>query len=180
LFVPGQPGIPLIKRLPNGQERQLFLTPQDKSGEFETLGFTLVQKAPTITDPANRARAVTAFTTQIVPQAFQALMVAMQAGQPFNIQRYLTGIAEDMGIAEVAAGIFDDPEFQAKMQWYANTIGKQNKKEGRSGPGGTMNATQNGGFPVGGAPALGPTAQFNQQAQQTAALGQANNMMGAV
>lgn len=180
MFQPGQPGIPLIKRTPDGGEQQEFLTPQDKTGEFDTLGFTLVKRSMTVIDPENRARLVSTFCTQIVPQAFQAAMVSMQAGVPFNIQRYLTLIAEDMGIAEIVEQVFDDPQFNARMEWYASTVGKQNKKEGRSGPAGMMDTTQNGGFPVGGAAPMGPAAQFNQQAQLGAAPAQANRMMGGM
>jgi hypothetical protein len=180
LFVPGQPGIPLIKRLPNGGEQQMFLTPQDKSGEFMTLGFKIVRRSMTVIDPENRARLVSAFCTQMVPQAFQALMVSMQAGQSFNIQRYLTRIAEDLGIVEIVEEIFDDPNFRARMQWYASTAGKAGKKEGRSGPDGMMDTMQNGAFPVGGTPMPGPETQFNQQAQATAATVQAGAAMGSM
>lgn len=178
LFVPGQPGIPLIKRTPDGQERQMFLTPQDKNGEFDTLGFEIVRRAKTVSDPDARARLVTQFTTQVVPQAFQALMVSMQAGQPFNLQRYLTRVAEDMGILSVTDDIFSDPDFQARMQWYASTVGKKNKKAGAS-PGG-MDTTQNGAFPVGGTPMPGPTTQFNQQQQATAGEAQSAMATGGV
>jgi len=172
MFVPGQLGIPLIRRDSAGNERQLWLTPQDRTGEFDTLGFTITRRAKTVSDPTTRARLVTQFTTQIVPQAFQALMVSMQAGQPYNIQEYLTRVATDMGIVEVASGMFNDPNFAARMEWYAATAGKQNKKEGRSGPGGMMDTTQNGGFPVGGTPVGTPAQQFNQNAQATAAEAQ--------
>ena len=180
MFVPGQPGIPLIKRLPDGRERQEFLTPQDKTGEFDTLGFTIVKRSMTVIDPENRARLVSSFCTQIVPQAFQAAMVSVQAGLPFNVNRYLTLVAEDMGIVEIVEQIFNDPDFIARMQWYASTAGKQNKKEGRSGPGGMMDTSQNGAFPVGGTSMPGPTRAFNQNAQATAAVGQANMNMGGV
>jgi hypothetical protein len=180
MFVPGQPGIPLIKRSPDGREEQEFLTPQDKTGEFDTLGFTIVKRSMSVIDPENRARLVTSFTTQIVPQAFQALMVAMQAGQPFNVQYYLTCVAQDMGIAEIVDDIFEDPAFRERMVWYASTVGKQNKKEGRSGPGGTMDTTQNGGFPVGGAAPMGPMQQFNQNAQAGAVPAQQNMRMGGM
>ncbi len=179
MFVPGQPGIPLIKRLPNGNERQLWLTPQDKSGEFDTLGFTIVRRSMSVIDPETRARLVSQFAIQVVPQAFQALMVAMQAGQPFNIQKYLTRIAEDWGISEVVDEIFTDPDFQSRMQWYASTVGKKNKKAGGASPGG-MDTTQNGAFPVGGTPMGTPMQNFNQNAQATAAEGQSAMAMGGM
>jgi hypothetical protein len=179
LFVPGQPGIPLIKRETTGQERQLWLTPQDKSGEFDTLGFKIVRRSMSVVDPATRARLVSQFTTQIVPQAFQALMIATQAGQPFNLQRYLTRVAEDMGIAEIISEIFSEPDFAARMMWYASTVGKDNKKGGPANGGG-MNTTQNGQFPVGGTPMSGSATQFNQNAQATAAEGQSAAMVGGM
>ncbi len=169
LFVPGQPGIPLIRRLPNGKEQQTYLTPQDRTGEFDTLGFTIVKRSMNVIDPQMRARLVSEFTTRIVPQAFQAQLIATQAGQPFNLPRYLTVVAEDLGIAEIVEEIFNDPDFQARMQWYAGTVGKQNKKIGQPPSG--MDTMQNQGFPVGGTPMPGPETQFNQQAQATAAEG---------
>lgn len=172
MFQPGQPGIPLIKRLPGGDEQQEFLTPADKTGEFDTLGFSIVKRSMSIIDPQTRAQQVTAFCTQIIPQAFQAAMIAIQTGQQFNLQRYITVVAEDMGIAEIVDQIFEDPEFQDRMNWYASTVGKQNKKEGRAGPGGMMDTTQNSGFPVGGAAPMNPMQQFNQQAQMGAVVPQ--------
>ena len=176
MFQPnGQSGFPLIRRLADNTERQEWLVPEDRTGEFDTLGFTIVRRAKSITDPVMRARALTQFTGQVVPQAFQAMIVALQVKQPFNVQKYLSRVALDMGISEVVDEIFVDPEFQSRMAWYAQTVGKDNKKLGG------MNTTQNGQFPVGGSPMLGPTQQFNQDAQMGAAPGQAelpvHNMM---
>ena len=173
MFQPGQPGIPLIKRLANGQERQEWLTPQDKTGEFDTLGFTIVRRSMSVPDPATRARLVSEFTTRIVPQAFQAQMVAMQAGQPFNLQKYLTHVAEDMGIIEIIDDIFNDPDFRTRMEWYADTAGKQNKKST-----GGSNTSQNGAFPVGATPMGTPGQQMNQNVQTIAAQGQSAAAMG--
>jgi hypothetical protein len=74
--------------------------------------------------------------------------------------------------------IFNDPDFRARMDWYASTHGKDNKKAGQSSGG--MNTIQNGQFPVGGTPMGTPTQNFNQQAQTTAAEGQSAAMMGAM
>lgn len=174
LFVPGQPGIPLIKRTPGGDEQQLFLTPSDKTGEFETLGFEIVKRSMAVLDPGQRALRVTQFTSQTVPQAFQCLLVAMQAGQPFNIQKYLTLVADDEGIVEIVDEIFTDPSFQARMAWYASTMAKPAKMGG-----GASASPQNGAFPVGGSAMPDPMQQFNMQAQQTAGQGQAAATLGA-
>ena len=174
MFQPGLPGIPLIKREANGRERQLYLTPADRTGEFSQLGFEIVARSMSVVDPAARARAVREFVTNIVPQAFMSLQVALQAGQEFNLPRYLTITAEEMGIAELVDEIFTDPDFQARMEWYASTGGKGEGK-GQIGGG---NAMQNGGFPVGRSPMAGPQQQFNQGAQATAATAQSTMQMG--
>jgi hypothetical protein len=173
MFQPGLPGIPLIKRGADGRERQLFLAPEDRTGEFNQLGFEIVARSMAIIDPQTRVRAVREFTTNIVPQAFMSLQVAVQAGQPFNVQQYLTVVAEDMGIVEILDGIFNDPQFQQRMEWYASVGGKgDNKKVGGE------DTAQNGGFPVGRTPMAGPAQQFNQQSQQTAGLAQSTAQMG--
>lgn len=167
MFQPGQPGIPLIKRLSNGGQRQEFLTPTDRTGEFDTLGFTIVKRSMTVIDPQTRTQLLQNFAANIMPQAAMVAQTAMQIGQQFNLQRYLTAIAEDLGISEIIEGIFDDPEWQMRMEWYASTAGKENKKLGG------QNTTQNSGFPVGRAPAMNSMQQFNQNAQMGAADAQA-------
>jgi hypothetical protein len=175
MFAPGLPGIPLIKREAGGRERQLFLTPEDRTGDVGQLGFEIVSRSMSVVDPATRARLIHEFTTNILPQAFMSLQVALQAGQPFNLTKYLTLVAEEMGIAEMVDEIFTDPDFQARMQWYASTGGKS---EGKGQIIGGTNAIQNGGFPVGRSPMMGPQQQFNQGAQATAAAAQSTMQMG--
>jgi len=170
MFQPGLPGIPLIKREPNGRERQLFLTPADRTGDFSQLGFEIVARSMSVPDPGTRSRLVQEFVTNVVPQSFMSLQVALQVGQPFNVTRYLTTIAEEMGITELVQDIFEDPEFQQRMEWYASTGGKS---EGKG-----QNTTQNGGFPVGRSPMAGPQQQFNQGAQAGAVPAQQQMKMG--
>jgi len=175
LFQPGQPGIPLIKRLPTGEEEQLYLTPDDKTGRIETLGFEIVERSMSKIDPIAREKAVTYFTTQVLPQAFAALQIATQAGQPFNISTYLSTVADELGISAIADGIWTDKNFQARMQWYADIMGSP-KKSGDMG----QSVTQNGGMPVGGTPMGTPTQEFNQNAQAAAAVGQQNLNRGGM
>lgn len=168
LFQPDQPGIPLIKRLPTGEEQQLYLSPDDRTGRFDTLGFEIVQRSMTIVDPATRERVLSYFLTQVLPNAFMALQIATQAGQPFNISTYLTNVAEDLGISAIVDGIWADPTFQSRMQWFADMQGTPKKL----GKGTESMQDGGGGFPIGGSPLGTPTQQFNQNAQATAALGQ--------
>jgi len=175
MFQPGLPGIPLIKREADGRERQLFLTPADRTGPFDQLGFEIVPRSMSILDPQTRAQAIQNFATNVLPQAAMVAQAAMQVGQQFNMARYLTSVAEDMGIVEVVEGMFDDPEWQARMEWYASVGGK-----GDNGKIGGSNTVQNGGFPVGRTPAMTPMQSFNQNAQATAAAAQSNNQIGAM
>ena len=171
LFQPGQPGIPLIKRLPTGEEKQLYLTPDDKTGPFDTLGFEIVQRSMAVIDPQTREKMLTYFVSQVLPQAFMALQIATQAGQPFNISTYLANVAEDLGLTGVIDGIWEDPSFRSRMQWYSDMVGSP--KKGAQGQAGGTGMQNNGGFAVGGSPMGTPTQQFNQNAQATAAEGQA-------
>jgi hypothetical protein len=170
LFVPDQPGIPLIKRMPTGEEQQMFLTPADKTGNFNTLGFEIVQRSMSIVDPATRERVLSYFVGTVLPQAFQALQVSTMAGMPFNISTYLMNVAEDLGVEAIMDGVWEDPTFRARMQWFSDMIGSPKKGAASQGMGGMQNS---GGFPVGGSPLGTPTQTFNQNAQRTAALGQA-------
>jgi len=163
LFVPDQPGIPLIKRLPTGEESQLYLTPADRTGNFDQLGFEIVRRSMNVIDPATRERLVTHFTNQVLPQAMMAAQASMQAGLEFNVSKYLMNVAADLGIESLVDDIWTDPSFQSRMQWYQDHVGTPKKM---------TNTTQNGQFPVGGTPMGTPTQQFNQQAQQTAGLAQ--------
>jgi len=167
MFVPSQPGIPLIKRQPTGEEQQMYLTPADKTGEFDTLGFEIVERSMSVLDPSTRERLVSYFAQQVMPQAFASFQIATQAGLEFNVSRYLMNVAEDLGITSVVDDIWSDPQFRARMQWYSDQVGKP-KKLAEGGGSAMPGVMQNGGAPVGGTPMGSPMEQFNQNAQQGA------------
>lgn len=163
--------LPFTKRTTGNQEIQLILTPEQRQGDFFTLTFNIVARSMSRLDPAIRSKRIMEFATNVLPAAANTAMIMMQMGTPFNLQRYLTRIANELGIGEWVNDLFDDPEFQQKLAMYLS-MGPQNAgKATQASSEGTM---QNKGFPM-KRNILTPNQESNQFAQQTAAEGQSIN-----
>jgi len=109
------------------------------------------------------------FCTNIIPGAAQTAMVMMQIGQQFNVTKYLSQVAFEMGIQDIVEDMFVDPEWQMKMQ-VMMTLNPPNL--GKAGVGNSPEgATQNKGNPMARRIAT-PTQEFNQGTQESAALAQ--------
>lgn len=168
--------LPLTKRKTGGEEVQLELTPEQRMGDFLDFIFKIVARSMTKMDPMVRSKKIIEFATNIIPGAAQTAMVLMQIGQQFNISRYLTQIATEMGIEDIVQDMFEDPEWDQKMQ-VMMMLGPQNsgKAEGGGGSGGSpAGAAQNGGNAM-ARPVSTPGQDFNQQAQSSAAVAQSVN-----
>ena len=111
-----------------------------------------------------------------------AAMQSMQMGLPFNVQRAITDLADELDILDTVQDWFEDPEFMQKMQIMAamgpQNTGKAGTDGGSSGGGGGGNSLkgilQNGQFP-GARNIATPQQEFNEQAQDTAAESQSAN-----
>jgi len=164
--------LPLTKRKTGGEEVQLFLTPEQRMGDFLDFTFKIVARSMTKMDPMVRSKSIVEFCTNIVPGAAQTAMVMMQIGQQFNINKYLSQIAFEMGIEDIVEDLFVDPEWQQKMQ-IMMMLGPQNP--GKAGSGNSpAGAQQNKGNPQ-ARPIATPKQDFNQQSQASAALAQSVN-----
>ena len=163
--------LPLTKRETGGEEVQLELTPEQRMGDFLDYTFKIVARSMTPLDPMVRSKRIIEFTVNIIPGAAQTALAMMQMGQQFNIQRYLTQIAFEMGIQDIVEDIFVDPEWQMKME-IMTSLGPQNS--GKAGGNSVAGAKQNGGNPM-ARPITTPGQDFNQQSQETAAMGQSMN-----
>ena len=161
--------IPLSKRTIGGQEIQVRLTPEQKYSDWFELYFSIVKRSMTIKDPAQRSRAIMEFYTNVLPSVMSSAIQALQMGIEFNVPRALMQAAEEMGISDMMIEIFNDPDFQRRMETYMMLGPKAAGKAG--GMTNPQAIQQQGGFP-GQRPIAGPETQFNQQAQQTAAVGQ--------
>lgn len=164
--------IPLTKRTTGGEEVQRVLTPEQRQGDFLKYTFKIVQRSMSRLDPTIRSKRIMEFGTNILPAAVNAAMMMMQIGMPFNLQRYLTRIAEEMGIGDWVQDMFDDPEFQQKLQLYM-AIGPKNAGPSIGGGGGG-GMQPNQPFPM-ARPIATPGQEANQFAQGGAAESQAAN-----
>jgi hypothetical protein len=164
--------LPLTKRGTGGEEVQLNLTPEQRMGDFLDYTFKIVARSMTKMDPMVRSKRIVEFCTNIIPGAAQTAMVLMQIGQQFNIAKYLNQIAFEMGIQDIVEDMFNDPEWQQKME-IMMLLGPQNP--GKAGGGGSIaGAAQNKGNAM-ARPISMPGQEFNQQVQSTAAIGQSMN-----
>ena len=163
--------LPLTKRVSAGEYKQLFLTPEQRQGDFLEYTFRIVARSMSKMDPDVRTKRIAEFGTNILPAAANTAMILMQIGVPFNLQRYLTRIGEEMGVGEWVLDLFDDPEFQQKMQIYMS-MGPQNA--GKASENTNAGVTQNQGFP-GKRTIMTPGQEQNQNAQMTAADSQSAN-----
>ncbi len=164
--------LPLTKRKTGGEEVQLFLTPEQRMGDFLDFTFKIVARSMTKMDPMVRSKKVVEFCTNIVPGAMTTALAAMQMGVQFNVQRYLSQIAFEMGIQDIIEDIFHDPEWQSKME-IMMSLGPQNP--GKAGSGNSpAGAQQNGGNPM-ARPIATPQQDFRQQSQESAGLAQSVN-----
>ncbi len=153
--------IPLTKRKTGGGQQQLFLTPEQRTGDFYRFTWKIKTRSMSRLDPAIKSKRVMEFGINVVPALINAAMVAMQMGQQFNLQRAITDLARQQGILDEVEDWFDDPEYAQKMQ-IMMAMGPQNPgKASANGPGSTE---QNGGSPI-TRNVPGPAEQFNQNAQ---------------
>jgi hypothetical protein len=161
--------LPLSKRVSGGEEVELILTPEQRQGDFLDYTFKIVARSMTPLDPMIRSKRIMEFCTNIIPGAAQTAMVMMQMGQQFNVTKYLSQVAFEMGIQDLVADIFVDPEWQQKMQ-VMMTLNPPNL--GKAGVGNSPEgAVQNKGNPQ-ARPIATSTQEFNQNSQQSAALAQ--------
>ena len=162
--------LPLTKRVTGGKQIQLFLTPEQRSGDFLKFVFKIVARSMSRLDPAIKAKRIVEFGTNLIPALANATMILMQTGNRFNFQRALTKIAKELDLTEDVQDWFDDPEYEQKMKIMLS-LGPQNAGKAGMGPGTTE---QNGGYPMQRNVAT-PAQEFNQNAQAGAAESQSAN-----
>lgn len=165
---------PLTKRETGGEVIQLWLTPEQRRGTFFEYVFKIRQRSMTKLDPQIRSKRIAEFAANIVPAAAMAAQVCMQMGVEFNLQRFLTNTAEEMGIGDFMSEVFNDPTFQARMEMIAE-MGPQDQDKAN-----TMNpraVSQQGGFPM-SRKVLGPGQEINQKRQEAAGQSQSARTVG--
>lgn len=161
--------IPKTKRETGKEEIQLWLTPEQRQGDFLEFSFKIQQRSMSRLDPQTRTQRVEYFTTNTLPSAVAAAQMMGQMGRQFNLEKYLTNVATEFDINDVVQEVFFDPEFQERMEIMMK-MGPQN-----AGKAGTNQNSmdQNGQLPM-TRPIQGPQQGLNSGAQETAGIGQQN------
>ena len=145
----------LARRKPGRETEQVILTPEQRLGDVEDFIYTIVAKSMSHIDPNVIAKRTMEYMTNVVPALANTAMMLVQLGVPFNLQRALTLAAEESGLSEAMKEIFDDPEFQQKLEMYMMLhSGGQENSAGAGTPGSTRKAgpqsfqgiQQNNGF----------------------------------
>ena len=153
--------LPLSKRQPGGKHVQLYLTPEQRYGDFFELTFKLKARSMSRLEPNIKNGLIMKFATQIFPNIMQSAMIASQTGIEFNAQRCLTSLADQMDIDDEIMDWFSDPEFAKRMKMMAQ-MGPQNAGKAK-GAGNEIN--QNGSGYSAGNMIVGPGTQRNQDFQ---------------
>lgn len=160
--------MPLTKRSSGGQKIQLFLTPEQRRGDWLDFTFRIVKRSMQSLDPAIRTKRIMDFLTNIVPALTVAAESMLRMGRPFNLEKAITKSAEEMDILEWVIDLFEDPELKERIMLMAMLGPKKSGKAGGGGGGNTGFSSeailQNGGSPstVNNA---GPATMSNQNAQ---------------
>ena len=180
--------LPLIRRAEGGQEEQVILSEEQKRGDFLKFIFKTLPKSMSRLDPAVRTKRIVEFTGTIIPQTVMAAQAMLMMGLPFNLQRYLTKIAQELDIGDWIADMFDDPDFVARLQLQL-LMGPLNPNKGSTGgsgganassknKGGTSQGVQNGGFANAMRAISSPKQEQRQDAQAGANDGQSRMQGG--
>jgi hypothetical protein len=160
--------LPKTQRSTGGQEVQIWLTPEQIEGDFLEYMFKFRARSMGRLDPMIRTKRIIEFGTNVIPAQVIAAQAAMQMGVKYDLQKALTNIAEELEIADVVMGWFDDPEYKEKLQIMME-FGTQNAGKGQiMSPQGVQ---QNGGFPM-QTNIQSPKQESRGIAQQTAGVSQ--------
>jgi len=157
--------MPLTKRVTGDTEIQIWLTPEQRQGDWAELTFEIVKRSMNVVEPHLRAKRIIEFYTNVLPAIAVTAMQNMQLGIPFNVQRAVMQAAEELGIEDAISEVFNDPTFQQRMELFMQMGPKDAGKGQIISPKGVA---QNEGFPM-KRNILTPGQDFNQQSQMGAA-----------
>jgi hypothetical protein len=159
--------LPIARRKPGGEYAQVTLTPEQRQGDFLEFTFTVKARSMEVLDPQVRTKRLMEFGTNFLPGAANAAQVMVQMGQEFNLSKYVTDMAEHLGIQDEVADWFVSPESVQKAK-LLNEIGPK-----PAGKGGIAGILQNHGDPN-KHNILGPTAQRNSDRHEMSGIAQSN------
>ncbi len=136
--------LPITIRRTGGEVQQLWLTPEQRRGDFLDYAFRIIPKSMARLDTQVRARRILEFMTNIVPSLANTALMMMQMGQEFNLPVALTKAAEELEIGEWVQELFHDPQFLQRVQFMQQVGPADPGKASRQG----QAIRQNGGYPM--------------------------------
>ena len=163
---------PMMSQPPQEQEVQVILTPEARSGDFLDYTFDIESESMGRVDSKQRLEQAIAFATKIVPAAAAAAQTCAMMGVPFSFKNFVLLMAKEAGIKWMDE-VFNDPEFQQKMMMLAMRGPQEGPSKGTASGSNLSGIMQNGQLPELPASPLSPEEEFNTQAQDGAAEGQA-------
>ncbi len=146
----------LARRKPGMETEQIILTPEQRKGDVEDFLYKIVSKSMTRLDPAIRSKRMQEFLVNAIPALANTAMILIQLGVPFNFQKVVTMAANELEIGDEMSEIFEDPEFQQKLETYlllhqgggGSGAGGTPGSTRKAGPMSNQGITQNNGFPM--------------------------------
>lgn len=158
--------LPIIVRSTGGQPQQLWLTPEQRRGDHYNFTFRVKPKSMQVLEPNIRAQRIIQFTTNVIPAAANTQMILTQQGIKFNLPEYLRRTAEEMEIGDWVQGLWDDPEWDRRLE-HIQKMGPQaqGKASTGAGPNGVL---QNGQLPMAPASPMIGQQQMHSNAQMGA------------
>jgi len=163
--------LPVTKRKVGGGKQQLWLTPEQRCGDFLKFTFNIAVRSMSRLDPTIKSKRIIEFATNLFPAMMNSAMIAMQMGLEFNVQKALTDISNRLDISDEVQDWFNDPQFMKKMGLMLS-MGPKNAGKAGGGGGGMAGVLQNNGNPM-ARNVMTPGQENNQAAQGTAAEAQA-------
>lgn len=163
--------LPLSKRVPGGEHIQLYLTPEQRQGDFLDFVFTLKARSMSRLDPNIKSKRIIEFATNLMPSLMAAAQIAVQMGVEFNVQKAVTDLADQLDVTDEVQDWFNDPQFQQRIELMMQ-LGPQNA--GKAEPVSGQGIRQNGGYP-GAKKIAGPQTESRQNAQEGANQSQEAN-----
>jgi hypothetical protein len=143
---------------------QITLTSEQRRGEHFDFSFKIKPKSMSPIDPIILSKRIFEFATNVIPALVNSASMMWSIGQPFNLQRAITDMAEQFGLDEFVSDWFDDPEFMNRIA-IMTALGP--KPEGKGQSSGMAGVLQNKGSP---STVNFDTGTVNAQAQELAGI----------
>jgi hypothetical protein len=167
--------VPHTKRSIGGEQVQLWLTPEQQEPDFmQYAGFKIRQRSMTTLDPQIRSKRIIEYAQNVLPSLAMTAQVLTQMGIEFNIKRAATMIAEELDISDITVEMFNDPEFQQRLEKMLE-MGPQD--QGKANAMNPRAVSTQGGFPM-SRNVQTPKQESRGKAQESAGISQSARTVG--